>query len=1256
MPKKQDNTNTWQLTGPEQRMEEEINNREEEPSPAQKEEEIPDLTGIEDEEIEDKSGFIYKPEKFDKCFIPQNELAKKVASITLKYLLSKKKYPSRSTKTCSVKEAYIISRTWFEKWKTYSRYETMKRIIKAYSTYESRPIKYTPNEEKNPGEIKNGELLIRKKKEDKDRNILVSELNDSLDTRLNYKKENKKKDEKKDFVLLPKERFDLLNDYFKSDYILKTKRILLNENRNYNAFCVHLQIAFLPTLASFKKVNENNIEEFKKEHKIIYDIYFRQNAGKKEIVEELFNIFKEKPEIITNMGVDLIMEGDEDELSNHIKNLRFYIPNNKNQKSIQEIINFIFSDEIIEKIKKDEKIKEEELELSKVEYGFDLNMLFHLNWINCRNNIDVVPNGYIFLEYLMFDDEESQKVSSIFETKENINCLEVNNETSAPRENNEGPHLSHEPNSHHQHNPHDTYNLDNFSLDKNENKHGLVGLNNLGNTCYMNTGLQCLSNCELLTKYFLGDYYKEFINKDNPIGSQGEIVEKYSQLIHHLWYGNNEYISPIQFKRAFGKNYNAFADYRQQDSQEFISYLLDALHEDLNKVLKKPYIETKDLSPGLSEEEQFKIKKDLYLCRNQSFIVDLIYGFYKSTIYCPNEKCKNITKSFEPFNMITLSLVNEAQIRKLEDFQNEENLKKGIKIINVTFIPFKINNKPLKFPVKIKKGITIDIFKNKIEKITGFNKKTFEIYKMQENEFLPIKQNINLLEDFLNGENKLFLFQIPPYVFGKPLDYFDKTYEDLNNDHDKFFLEEEKYEGNDIYKEYNYKEKKSKTDDDIEKCANRINIDMDKDEETNEDEEKKKLNKSINDEDIEMKDDNLNIDNEQWVKAEFYNYTYSNEKNKENIKEEIRISNSRIIYINKEWDNTQIYIKILEMLEGARNDLPEIKTEWFRDIKEITKLIQDMEENEKKQEGYEIIGKNNILEFFDETINHPLMLQYLGVYNFNNTDIKEKKEKWKNIIFPFDPSEHSVKRYINIALVKNNKQSDIELLFKIIWRPSFSKEYKDGSFPIELGKSEKLEDILRAQREDEYSKTNNLSGLKKKGEKRNKKLNLEELLNNFNEKEKLSKDNQWYCPKCKQFQLADKKMELYEINEIMIIHLKRFRNNRKIDNLIEFPLEGLDLGNYLPNKNEKYIYDLFAVANHIGGLQGGHYFAYCKNFIDGEWYEFNDSNVSKISEKNVVTDNAYVLFYKRKREDKINEEELFKKPFVEIDYTKYTNN
>jgi hypothetical protein len=315
-----------------------------------------------------------------------------------------------------------------------------------------------------------------------------------------------------------------------------------------------------------------------------------------------------------------------------------------------------------------------------------------------------------------------------------------------------------------------------------------------------------------------------------------------------------------------------------------------------------------------------------------------------------------------------------------------------------------------------------------------------------------------------------------------------------------------------------------------------------------------------------------------------------------------------------------------------------------------------MEDEAKKGEKNK--KKNNdsaILDLFDQTANHPLMLQYLGVYNFNKTNIMEKKENWKNVVFPFDPKKSTIKTIIKSALEKNNELTDIELLFKIIWKPVFAKEYSEGASPLEMEKSEKLEDIFKTQKEDEFLKKNNAKNLKEnEGKKKNKKLKLEELLNNFNELEKLTKDNKWYCPKCKQFQLADKKMEIFTINEVVIIHLKRFRNNRKIDNLVEFPIEGLDLGSYLSNKSDKDIYDLFAVANHVGGLHGGHYFAYCKNCIDGEWYEFNDSHVSKIDNKKVVSENAYVLFYKRKREEKINEEELFKKPFINIDISKYS--
>jgi len=327
----------------------------------------------------------------------------------------------------------------------------------------------------------------------------------------------------------------------------------------------------------------------------------------------------------------------------------------------------------------------------------------------------------------------------------------------------------------------------------------------------------------------------------------------------------------------------------------------------------------------------------------------------------------------------------------------------------------------------------------------------------------------------------------------------------------------------------------------------------------------------------------------------------------------------------------------------TEQEIPEIKNEWFKDLKEVTKTLGSLEKKKK-----------NLLNYFEEKVpNHPLILQYLGVFNYNNSNIMTKEDGWKNLVFPFEIKNYLIQKIVNKAQIKNDIK-DIELMFKIIWKPIFSKDYNEGTTPTEFTKSERLEEIFKNQKEEEYLKKSNIINIKENDGKNNKKkLKLEELLKNFNEIEKLSKDNKWYCPKCKQFQLADKKLEIYSVNEVIIIHLKRFRNNRKIYNFVEYPIEGLDLGQYLPNKNEKIIFDLFAVANHVGGLYGGHYFAYCKNHIDGGWYEFNDSHVNKIETKKVVNDNAYVLFYKKRRDEKFNEEELFKKPFIEIDYSKY---
>lgn len=106
--------------------------------------------------------------------------------------------------------------------------------------------------------------------------------------------------------------------------------------------------------------------------------------------------------------------------------------------------------------------------------------------------------------------------------------------------------------------------------------------------------------------------------------------------------------------------------------------------------------------------------------------------------------------------------------------------------------------------------------------------------------------------------------------------------------------------------------------------------------------------------------------------------------------------------------------------------------------------------------------------------------------------------------------------------------------------------------------------------------------------------------------------------------------------KVLIIHLKRFSYSRfwrdKLDTLVDFPITNLDMGEYLlhnPN-NESKLYDLIAVANHYGGLGGGHYTAYGKNIHTNSWHYFDDSNVSSGCEENVVSKAAYVLFYQRR--------------------------
>ena len=133
-------------------------------------------------------------------------------------------------------------------------------------------------------------------------------------------------------------------------------------------------------------------------------------------------------------------------------------------------------------------------------------------------------------------------------------------------------------------------------------------------------------------------------------------------------------------------------------------------------------------------------------------------------------------------------------------------------------------------------------------------------------------------------------------------------------------------------------------------------------------------------------------------------------------------------------------------------------------------------------------------------------------------------------------------------------------------------------------------------------------------------ITMADCFDEYSSLETLGGDDQWYCNVCKEHRDITKKLELYKAPKILCLHLKRFTQktggkhrkgymgmafaqiagNEKNGALIDYPVEGLDMRPFvleLQNEPEPVNYDLYAVSNHYGSLNGGHYTAYCKNSV-----------------------------------------------------------
>ncbi|PPD78100.1 hypothetical protein GOBAR_DD24986 [Gossypium barbadense] len=146
---------------------------------------------------------------------------------------------------------------------------------------------------------------------------------------------------------------------------------------------------------------------------------------------------------------------------------------------------------------------------------------------------------------------------------------------------------------------------------------------------------------------------------------------------------------------------------------------------------------------------------------------------------------------------------------------------------------------------------------------------------------------------------------------------------------------------------------------------------------------------------------------------------------------------------------------------------------------------------------------------------------------------------------------------------------------------------------------------------------------------------LHKALKNFTAAELLDGgERQYQCQRCKQKVKAIKQLTVYNAPHVLTIHLKRFRAydfGQKIDRKVEFG-PTLDMKPFVSGSNEGDLkYTLYGVLVHCGwSTHSGHYYCFVRT-SSGMWYSLDDNRVVQVSERTVLEQKAYMLFYVRDR-------------------------
>ncbi|KAI9755649.1 MAG: CSN-associated deubiquitinating enzyme Ubp12 [Lichina confinis] len=811
---------------------------------------------------------------------------------------------------------------------------------------------------------------------------------------------------------------------------------------------------------------------------------------------------------------------------------------------------------------------------------------------------------------------------------------------------------------------------------KNGRSLGTCGLSNLGNTCYMNSALQCVRSVEELTQYFRLQNYKADLelNSSNSLAYYGDVAKAYANLLDQVYSANcPASIAPRSFKHTIGRYGPSFSGYGQQDSQEFLGFLLDGVSEGLNRIQKKPYIEVPDSTDEMVDDpealRQFADRCwEIYKARNDSVVVDLFAGTYKSTLVCP--VCKKVSIKFDPFNNLTLQLPIES-----------------VWAHKVFFFP--LHDRPFQVLVNIDRNGSIRSMKEFISSRVDVPPERLHAVEIYKHKVFKAYEDVNCVSDVIQQNDEVAVFELDqaPTNWPPPPEKPRRTrpiltYSNSDDDEDAQRWDPAVSErvlvpifhryardprsrnpswaqvGVPVYIVLN-KEEAMDFDVILRKILLKVDtlttVDLFQDESsdssngpeddvvvlTTSDDTDSSAEVRTKTQSVEGEDDMVSVsikdpaDAKQTEQPNGVGHAQGPEKNKKKkkkkkktlrpgsfIKPELRnLFRVRVFHqageiVPTSWSTNLEEDRAFTFAENRMARTPsespvdegpggslmpgqrassESETEQSRAMYVKNPFAGTDAGSESEPESLPPLQR--IFPSHAVAKRNPPRNGQRGAKGNRRRAAKPKfgysRKQKRPSSGPSETTPDGVLVRPGEAIVLDWKYAAYEELF-LSHGASDSRLGTPTWEQCELMPDEELQRkiALRASR-------------------RRQGITLADCLDEFGKEEILSENNAWRCPKCKEFRQASKKFELWKAPDILVMHLKRFSASRglrdKVDVMVDFPTEGLDLTDRVALKEEgkSLIYDLVAVDNHYGGLGGGHYTAITRNFVDGQWYDYN---------------------------------------------------